>query len=116
MILETVVSGEELLVAPKRRFSMGTLYSIVIVMSPGQCMATLDLGLPSTRTMISDVRTFGQAGPYRPASSCSSLRSHDSDQVGCDVCSPMHESGPVVPLESMVESSGTMFGWSSLPI
>ena len=50
---------------------------------------------------------FGQADTYRPASSSSSLRSHGSEQVGRVEYSPMHESGPVVPLESRVEFSGT---------
>ena len=84
---------------------------IVVVVSLGLCMASLDLGSTRHQGMISGVRMFGQAGPYRPASSSSSLRSHDSDQVGRDICSPTHESGPVVPLESMAESSGTeLFG------
>ena len=55
--------------------------------------------------MISSVRTFCQAGSYKPASSSLSLTFHDSDQIGHDVCSPMQESGPVVPQESMVKSS-----------
>ena len=53
----------------------------------------------------------GQAGAYRPVSSSSSLRSHDSDQVGRVIYSPMHESGPAVPLEPRVEFYGTeLFG------
>ena len=37
----------------------------------------------------------------------SSPGSHGGDLLGHTVCSPTHETGPVVPQESMVESSGT---------
>ena len=50
---------------------------------------------------------FARRAPTSQHISSSSLRSHGNDQVGHDVCSPMHESGPVVSQESMVESSGT---------
>ena len=65
-------------------------HDIVMVVSPGQCMASLDLGT-KCQGMISGVGMFGQAGTYRPVFSSSPLRSHDSDQVGRAVCSPTQE-------------------------
>ena len=99
-----MVFGEDLLVASKVKVldRESTLnHDIVMVVSPGQCMACLDLGT-RRHGMISGVGTFGQAGTYRPVSSPSSLRSHDSDQVGYVIYSPTHETGPAVLLESRV--------------
>ena len=105
--LQTVMSRRDLGVAPGVKILDGdsTLHlDIVMVVIPGQCMARLDLGT-KCQGMISSVRTFGQAGTYRPVFSSSVLRSHDSDQVGRAVFSPTQECSTGAP-ETRVESSG----------
>ena len=67
-----------------------TLHDVVMVVSPGRCRDSLDLGIKH-QGMISGVRSFGQAGAYRPVFSSSPLRSHDSDRVGRAVFSPTQE-------------------------
>ena len=44
-----------------------TLHDVVMVVSPGRCRDSLDLGIKH-QGMISGVRSFGQAGAYRPVS------------------------------------------------
>ena len=107
VVLQTVMSGRDIRVAPRVKVLDGdsTLHhNIVVVVSPGQCMASLDLGT-DRQGMISGVRTFGQAGAYRPVFSSSPLRSHDSDRVGRAVFSPTQECSTGAP-EPRVESSG----------
>ena len=102
------MSGRDLRVAPRVKVLDGdsTLHhDIVMVVSPGQCMGSLDLGT-KRQGMISGVRTFGQAGAYRPVFSSSPLMSHDSDRVGRAVFSPTQECSTGA-LEPRVESSGT---------
>ena len=62
-----------------------------------------------TPGLISGIRISGipRWAPTSQLISSSSLGSHGSDQLGHDAGSPMDESSPVVPQESMVESSGT---------
>ena len=76
VVLQTVMSGKDLLDGPRVKVLDGdsTLnHDIVMVVSPGQCMVSRDLG---TRCwgMICGVGTFGKAGAYRPVSSSSSFR------------------------------------------
>ena len=89
----------------KWKFRTGTLHSIilvVIVVSPGQRMASLNLwDLPDTRLWFLVSGLFARWA-LTSHISFSSLRSHGSDHVGHHVGSPTHESGPVVPQESMV--------------